>query len=342
MRQSFREKRREETTPRPSDSRTSSVQNIQCLGFPNPGQICYINSCLQSLLTLEDFVRAISYQEHLWNLIPEAALMRSFMDIKRSHLSDDAHLKISLLAAFKNTIWSPEFQDLQQKDAHELLTSVLEQMRWLSPMLQAIADSMGKSYSCPVEDHMVLKMVSTRTCKGCGLGSTREELFTTLSLDIPGGRSVGQMLQDYLTEKEVEYNCECGTTTSGQLLSFLTLPRVLVLHLKRFRFTPPVELRKIHDPVIILRELVVSSNQDIGCYNLVSTINHIGLTGEDGHYICDGVDRDVGEEDPTDRWFSYNDTEVTETSGDSVCDERKYTSYILFYRRQSDRHCDMH
>lgn len=53
-----------------------------------------------------------------------------------------------------------------------------------------------------------------------------------------------------------------------------------------------------------------------------------------GHYICDGVDPDMGQEDPTDRWFTYNDAVVTETSGDCVCDWRRKTSYILFYKRQ--------
>ncbi|XP_039640689.1 ubiquitin carboxyl-terminal hydrolase 37-like [Perca fluviatilis] len=70
------------------------------------------------------------------------------------------------------------------------------------------------------------------------------------------------MLQDYQREKELEYNCECGATMSGQRSSFLTLPKVLVLHLKRFKFTPSFQLKKVLDPIVLLRELVVSSDQD--------------------------------------------------------------------------------
>ncbi|XP_034754988.1 ubiquitin carboxyl-terminal hydrolase 37-like [Etheostoma cragini] len=121
------------------------------------------------------------------------------MDIKVSHFSGDASHKIRLLYAFKMTIWSPVFWDLQQKDAHEFLTSMLEQIRSLSPRLQVMAASLGRSYSCPVEDHMVFKMVNTRTCKRCGVGSSREEEFTNLSLDlVPGGGTMEQMLQLYL------------------------------------------------------------------------------------------------------------------------------------------------
>ncbi|XP_044073895.1 ubiquitin carboxyl-terminal hydrolase 37-like isoform X2 [Siniperca chuatsi] len=336
------------TVPKKEEEDAVSTTNIvrhqqgKCHGLPNPAQICYMNSCLQSLLTLEDFVRAISGQEQVWSLIPEATLMRSFMDIKGSHLSSDARHKINLLDAFKKavSVWAPEFQDLHQKDAHEFLTSVLEQMRCLGPRLQGMAASMGRVYSCPVEDHLVFKMQNTRTCKRCSAGSTREEEFTNLSLDLVPGGTVEQMLQDYLMETQLEYKCVCGATTSGQRSSFVTLPRVLVLHLKRFRFSPSFQLEKVCDPVVLFRELVVSSNQGGGCYSLVSTISHIGLTARSGHYISDGTDLDVGMEDPTDRWFTYNDAEVTETSGDSVCDQRQKNAYILFYKRHVRvQHC---
>ncbi|XP_037322173.2 ubiquitin carboxyl-terminal hydrolase 37-like [Pungitius pungitius] len=300
-----------------------------------------MNSCLQSLLTLKDFVSAIRRQEHLWNLIPEAAVIRAFMDIQRSHLSDNIYQKNKLLIAFKSTICSQEFRDCDQKDSHEFLTCVLEQMICLSPKLRRMAAIQGRTYICPVEDHIVFKMANYRTCKGCGTGSTREERFTNLSLDVvPGDVSVQQMLQDYTREKDVAYKCECGAVTSGLRKSFLTLPRVLFLHLKRFRFTAPSQIEKVHDPVVILRELEVTSKQDWGHYSLVSSINHIGLTAIRGHYICDGVDPDVGEEYQTNSWFSYNDAKVTKTDTHSVCNNRKESCYILSYRRQvRDGHC---
>ncbi|GLD62632.1 ubiquitin carboxyl-terminal hydrolase 37-like isoform X2 [Lates japonicus] len=314
-------------------------EHIKCLGFPNPAQICYINSSLQSLLTLEDFVTAISHQEQVWSLIPEAAVLRTFKNISEHHFSGDAQEKLRLLAAFKRAValWAPEFGDHQQKDAHEFLTAVLDQIRYWGPQLQVLTAGMGMAYSCPVEDHLMFKMRNTRTCKSCNAGSTREEDFTNLSLDLPpGGGTVEKMLDNYLMETELEYRCECGATKSGQCSSFATLPRVLVLHLKRFRYTPTFQLEKIHDPVDLRRELVVSSGQNGACYSLISTINHIGATARSGHYICDGADPDVGPVDLTDRWFTYNDTVVTQTSGVNVCNQRQRSSYILFYRRQPE------
>lgn len=120
------------------------------------------------------------------------------MAIRDAHTSTDSQSKRGLLCSFKEavSVQAPEFSDRQQKvsqlvlcfiispppdsfssvykllcvflcvqDAHEFLTSVLDQIRRLSPLMQQIARSMGRRYTCPVEDHLVFKMENTRTCK---------------------------------------------------------------------------------------------------------------------------------------------------------------------------------
>lgn len=51
------------------------------------------------------------------------------------------------------------------QDAHEFLTTVLYQIRKLSPLLEQIAASKGKIYTCPVEKHLLFKMQTIRTCR---------------------------------------------------------------------------------------------------------------------------------------------------------------------------------
>lgn len=53
-----------------------------------------------------------------------------------------------------------------------------------------------------------------------------------------------------------------------------------------------------------------------------------------GHYICDSVHpcKDVGES--PDRWLTFNDSQVFETSGSRICKERQRSAYILFYKKQ--------
>ncbi|XP_041815290.1 ubiquitin carboxyl-terminal hydrolase 37-like [Chelmon rostratus] len=258
--------------------------NFTSLGFPNPANFCYINSSLQSLLTLEDFVTAISSQEQVWSLLPEAELMRLFMDIKASHFSSDLTHKFILTIKFKEaaSVWSPEFEDFEQKDAHEFLISVLDQIRSLGVELRVMAATMDMSYRCPVEDQLLFRMQKTRTCKSCGEESIRQEEFTNLSLDLlPEGGTVMGMLEDYQKEEKLEYRCECGGTTSGQRSAFVNLPKVLVLHLKRFEYTDNFELQKVHCPVFLCRDLVVSSQQGGCCLSLVSIISHVGSGPEE-------------------------------------------------------------
>ncbi|XP_028450175.1 ubiquitin carboxyl-terminal hydrolase 37-like [Perca flavescens] len=308
---------------------------VDCFGLPNIGQSCYMNSSLQSLLILEDFMMDISRMEQVWRSVPEAQLMRRLMEIRYTHTSTHSQTKAPILHSFREAVslHTPGFRNILQHDAHEFLTSVLEQMRSLAPLLQEAAASMGRHYSCPVEAHMVFKMENTRTCKSCGARSTKQEEFTNLPLDLVSGVSVEQLLQEYLKETELEFSCECGGKTSSYRSSFSTLPQVLILQLKRFRFSPSLELEKADDPVTLLRDLVVSSAQGGSCYSLISTISHFGCK-EGGHYICNGVHPDDSPDDPRDRWLSFNDSVVFETTSSIVCELQQREAYILFYKRQ--------
>ncbi|XP_049457011.1 ubiquitin carboxyl-terminal hydrolase 37-like [Epinephelus fuscoguttatus] len=316
------------------DTDSSLDSPIDCFGFPNIGQTCYMNASLQSLLTLEDFIGGISRMEKVWSSVPEAQLMRSLMDVRDVHSSIYAQVKIPLMEFFKDVVsaQAPAFWDTLQKDAHEFLTAVLEQIRGLAPLLQEAAVFMGTHYTCPVEDHLVITMENTRTCKSCGAQSVRQEEFTNLSLDLIPGGSVEEMLQEYLKETEVEFRCDCGENTSSCRSSLLTLPQVLILQLKRFRYSPFFELEKADDPVLLIRDLLVSSTQDGGCYSLISAISHFGST-EMGHYISEGIHPDNNPDEPDDLWLTYNDSMVFETSGNLVCEQQERGAYILFYKR---------
>ncbi|XP_059199177.1 ubiquitin carboxyl-terminal hydrolase 37-like isoform X1 [Centropristis striata] len=177
-------------------------------------------------------------------------------------------------------------------------------------------------------------MQNTRTCKSCGAQSTRQEDFSNLSLNLAAGGSVQQMLQDYLMETELDFHCECGGNKSGQQSTFATLPKVLMLYLKRFQFTPFLQLEKLSDPIDLYRELLVTSAQADGWYSLASVISHLGSGGNEGHYVSDGMHPDTQLDDPADLWLTFNDTKVTESTGAAVCKQRQRTAYVLFYQRR--------
>ncbi|XP_063762962.1 ubiquitin carboxyl-terminal hydrolase 37-like [Eleginops maclovinus] len=318
----------------------AKTSTIISFGFPNIGQTCYMNSSLQSLLTLGNFVKDFQRQKQVWCSAFDAQLIRKFMSIRDAHTSRDSNSKMRLLQSFKDevSVEAPEFCGYEQNDAHEFLTSVLDQIWTVSPLLQDIAASMGTGYTCPVESNLVFKVENIRTCMSCGAESRRQEVFTNLSLDLVPGSCIEDMIQEYHKETELEYKCECGGRTSCQRSCFKTLPKVLILHMKRFRFTSSYDLRKVHDPIELQRDMVVSYKEDGACYSLVSVVSHLGYSGKAGHYICDGVNPDAHPDahpdEPSDRWLTFNDAHVSETTGGSVCEQRKESAYILFYKKR--------
>ncbi len=313
-----------EKTKQQKDVKPHNVrdQQICWFGFPNSMllSICYMNSSLQSLLTLTEFVRDVSNQEEVYSLIPDQQLILSqFMNIVRCHSSRDVGQKLKALLSFKKalSLHAPEFQDFGVKDAHEFLTMLFYQIRNLTPSLQQVAALLGKSYICPVEGNMMFKMQNTRTCRSCGHQSIRQEEFNNLSLDLIPGGSVQEMLLDYQKETELDYKCDCGCTKSSQRLTFLTMPRVLILHLKRFSFNEYLQMVKLCQPVVLLRELMVSSSQQEASYNLVSIISHEGQSTNTGHYVSSGLHVHEELDSRGDRWLWT-----------------AQESYILFYHRQ--------
>ncbi|XP_043974744.1 ubiquitin carboxyl-terminal hydrolase 37-like isoform X2 [Gambusia affinis] len=307
-------------------------QNAMLLGFPNINMICYMNASLQTLLTLKEFVEDIKSQEDVLALCPEAQLMRCFLDIVKCRCSPDSRLKLEVVIRFKKVLsfQAPEFGYEGMKDAHEFLTAVLDQMKNLQPPLTKTAATIGKRYRCPVQTHLQFKMRNTRMCKGCGFKSIREEDFIMLSLDLIAGGSVQNMLNMHEKERQLEFKCGCGGNTSVLQSRFLTLPKYLILQLKRFTFTENLVMVKLEDPIILCREMTVAGHQ----YSLVSVISHVGSSAKTGHYVSDGLHPDHSLKDGNDRWLHFNDIYVIETNGTVISEMCTEESYILVYQRR--------
>ncbi|KAK7887066.1 hypothetical protein WMY93_026687 [Mugilogobius chulae] len=310
--------------------------NLMHFGLPNLGNSCYMNASIQSLMTMVPFMVSVSSQETIWRQSREAGLLRSLHTIQESrHAPTGKQQKISLLNTFKAMIASkaPEFHGNQQKDAHEFLTALMGQIQSLAPNLQSFASCLGTTYRCPVQKLMMFTMDRIRTCRGCAIVSRQREVSTNLSLNMRPGANSDQLLDNYLKETELEYNCVCGSQKSSLRSSFSTLPNVLILHLQRFRYTPTHHLEKINYNVHLNRDIVVSSQNDAACFSLIGIISHIGKSANHGHYIFDGKHPHNNPLEPGDEWVSYSDTDVQDITGEEACWRRQKTAYILFYQR---------
>lgn len=126
----------------------------------------------------------------------------------------------------------------------------------------------SRIYTCPVAVNMEFEVQHTILCKGCGEVVTKREQFNDLSIDLPRRkktlplRSIQDSLDLFFRMEEIEYSCEkCSGKSATVTHKFSKLPRVLILHLKRYSFNAQLSLNsKLGQQVVIPRYLTLQSH----------------------------------------------------------------------------------
>ncbi|CAO2624981.1 Ubiquitin carboxyl-terminal hydrolase 37 [Lemmus lemmus] len=260
----------------------SSYQQ-QLQGFSNLGNTCYMNAILQSLFSLQSFANDLLKQSIPWKKIPLNALIRRFANLLIKKDISNSETKKELLKKVKNAIsaTAERFSGYVQNDAHEFLSQCLDQLKedmeklnktWKTePILgeeNSPDASATKVFTCPVIANLEFEVQHSIICKACGETVPKREQFNDLSIDLPRRRkplpprSIQDSLDLFFRAEELEYSCEkCGGKCALVRHKFNRLPRVLILHLKRYSFNVALSLNnKIGQQVIIPRYLTLSSH----------------------------------------------------------------------------------
>ncbi|XP_036029292.1 ubiquitin carboxyl-terminal hydrolase 37 isoform X2 [Onychomys torridus] len=259
----------------------SHQQQLQ--GFSNLGNTCYMNAILQSLFSLQSFANDLLKQSIPWRKIPFNALIRRFANLLIKKDISNSETKKELLKKVKNAIsaTAERFSGYVQNDAHEFLSQCLDQlkedMEKLNKTLKTESilgeenspdASATKVFTCPVITNLEFEVQHSIICKACGETIPKREQFNDLSIDLPRRkkplppRSIQDSLDLFFRAEELEYSCEkCGGKCALVRHKFNRLPRVLILHLKRYSFNVTLSLNnKIGQQVIIPRYLTLSSH----------------------------------------------------------------------------------
>ncbi|KAL2081526.1 hypothetical protein ACEWY4_023379 [Coilia grayii] len=271
--------------PRPS-TLTQPQPSLQ--GFSNLGNTCYMNAILQSLFSLPSFSNDLLKQGIPWKKVPSNALLRRFAHLLAKKDIACPEVKKDLLRRVKNSISSTaeRFSGYMQNDAHEFLSQCLDQLKedvdkvnksWKnepSPWDEAQSARLGEEadtsriYTCPVVVNMEFEVQHTITCKGCGEVVQKRERFNDLSIDLPRRkktlpmRSIQDSLDLFFRMEEIEYSCEkCSGKAAMVTHKFSRLPRVLILHLKRYSYNAQLSLNsKLGQQVVIPKYLTLLSH----------------------------------------------------------------------------------
>lgn len=181
-------------------------------------------------------------------------------------------------------------------------------------------------------------------CLCCERVTQRVEPFLDVSVDISQNSSLTSCLRNFssteLLNKEEKFYCDscCSLQEAEKRMRIKKMPRILALHLKRFKYVEQIQrYKKLSYRVVFPLEYRLSNTSDDAddpdrCYSLFAVVVHVGSGPNHGHYVS--LIKSHG------HWLLFDDDCVEskdESELQSVfgCTQEMSTStesgYILFY-----------
>ncbi|KAI1106673.1 cysteine proteinase [Jackrogersella minutella] len=216
----------------------------------------------------------------------------------------------------------------------------------LKAALGAIARTTSNGTNSPgtgwVHDIFEGVLTSETKCLTCETASQRDETFLDLSIDLEEHTSVTSCLQKFSAEEMLcernKFHCDhCGGLQEAEKrMKIKRLPKVLALHLKRFKYTEDYSrLQKLFHRVVYPYQLrMFNTTEDAEdpdrLYELYAVVIHIGGNAYHGHYVSVIKTEDRG-------WLLFDDEMVEPVDKHYV---RNFfgdkpgmaCAYVLFYQ----------
>ncbi|KFZ50255.1 Ubiquitin carboxyl-terminal hydrolase 8 [Antrostomus carolinensis] len=339
-------------------------------GLRNLGNTCYMNSILQCLCNaphLADYFNRNLYQDDInrSNFLGHKGEVAEEFGVIMKALWTGQYKYISP-RDFKITIGkiNDQFAGYSQQDSQELLLFLMDGLhedlnkadnrkRYKEENNDHLDDLRAAELAWhkhkQLNESIIVALFqgqfkSTVQCLTCLKKSRTFEAFMYLSLPLASTSkcTLQQCLrlfskEEKLTDNNRFYCSHCKTRKDSlKKIEIWKLPPVLLVHLKRFSYDGRWK-QKLQTSVdfpletLDLSQYVIGPKNNLKRYNLFSVSNHYGgLDG--GHYTayCKNASKQ--------RWFKFDDHEVSEISASSV---KSSAAYILFYTSYEQRAVDM-
>ncbi|KAF4988655.1 hypothetical protein FGRMN_9622 [Fusarium graminum] len=262
------------------------------------------------------------------------------------------------------------FRNSMHQDAHEFYGLVLNdvinsventarQMQLQAPTngLDGLATSVGHALGSAMVNHAAGAsspstgwvhdifegvLTSETKCLTCETASQRDETFLDLSIDLEEHSSVTSCLRKFSAEEMLcernKFHCDrCGGLQEAEKrMKVKRLPKILTLHLKRFKYTEDYSrLQKLFHRVVYPYHLRMFNTTDNAedpdrLYELYAVVVHIGGNAYHGHYVS--IIKVPGR-----GWILFDDEMVEPVDKNFV---RNFfgdkpgmaTAYVLFYQ----------
>lgn len=186
------------------------------------------------------------------------------------------------------------------------------------------------------------KLTSETRCLTCENTSQRDEPFLDLSVDLEQHSSVTACLRRFSEEEMLcernKFHCDnCGGLQEAEKrMKIKRLPKILALHLKRFKYTEDLQrLQKLFHKVVYPYHLRLFNTTDEAedpdrLYELYAIVVHIGGGPYHGHYVAIIKTQDRG-------WLLFDDEMVEPVDRNYVKNffgdkAGLACAYVLFYQ----------
>ncbi|XP_074601899.1 uncharacterized protein LOC141855682 [Brevipalpus obovatus] len=337
-------------------------------GLKNLGNTCFMNAVLQCLADTVELRRYFLDQKHISdinrsNRLGSGGALAEALGVLIQDIRCN-HMKTFSPVVFKDAVVNhmPSFVGGEQQDAHEFFCMLLEKLH--ADLNRAKRDLSSGLFIEPDDNpaHIAINkfwthhtshsqsivaelfeglLMSSLKCTVCNKQSNTFEVFTNLSLPIPtsmeGECTLAHCLDLFTDEErltgEAAWRCpSCKTKRDAiKRIRICKLPKILVIHLNRFSYEGKLR-EKIQNVVefpltdLNLKNNVISSLNDPTepVFDLYGVVNHNG-TLEGGHYVAFSKNEE-------NKWYGYDDHEVTESSEEDV---KSRAAYLLFYTAKS-------
>lgn len=335
-------------------------QGALLTGLRNLGNTCYMNSILQCLcntVAMADYFNRNFYQEDInrANILGHKGEVAEEFSVVMKALWSGQYKCISPLD-FKGTICkiNNRFSSYEHQDSQELLLFLMDGLHEdlnkadkrrgykeedIDHLDDVSAAELAWSKHKLLNESVIVALFqgqfkSTVQCMSCQHKSRTFETFMYLTLEMtPSSKcSLQDCLklfskEERLTDSNRFYCRHCKTHRDAiKKMQIWKVPPILLVHLKRFKYDGRwrEKLQTLVDfPLdnLDLSQYVIGPKQHLKKYNLYAVSNHYG--GMDGGHYTAYCKNPIKQ-----RWFKFDDHEVSEISSSSV---RSAAAYIFFY-----------
>ncbi|KAK7205823.1 hypothetical protein BZA70DRAFT_266935 [Myxozyma melibiosi] len=275
--------------------------------------------------TLKDIFEAMVENRSRTGIVSPAKLVEVLKrqnEMFRSSMHQDAHEFFNfLLNEVVDNVEQHEFQLAAKNPDYTLNT------RWIHELFEG-------------------QLTSETKCLTCENVSRRDEAFLDLSIDLEQHSSVTSCLRQFSASEMLcesnKFHCDCcgGLQEAEKRMKIKRLPKILGLHLKRFKFTEDMQrnVKLFHKVVFPYHLRLFNTTDDVQdpdrLYELYSVVVHIGGGPYHGHYVSIVKTEHAG-------WVLYDDEMVERVDDDYVTNffgdkPGLACAYILFYQEISE------